>query len=108
MIQDVHSAKISIGITAPIGTTVAIAAIANTWIYVHELMGDLAAAGTINVLAGARVLATFDLDAGQGLTESDEPGNDNVARFTCRPGEDFKLVVAGGSFTGTIDYSLRQ
>lgn len=108
MIQDVHSAKISIGITATAGDTTAIAAIPNTWIYVHELMGDLSAAGQVTVKAGSRVLATFDLDGGQGLTESDEPGNDNVARFTCRPGEAFILTVAGATFTGTIDYSLRQ
>jgi hypothetical protein len=108
MLQDVHSAKISIGVTAPIGDTTVIAAIPNTWIYVHELMGDLAANGTLAVKAGTRVLATFDLDQGQGLTESDEPGNDNVARFTCRPGEAFILTITGGTFTGTVDYSLRQ
>jgi len=107
MLQDVHSAKNSIGFTAAPGTDTIIAAVPGAWIYVHELMGDMSQAGTLAVKAGSRTLATFSLDAGQGLTESDEPGNDNVARFTCAPGEAFILVPVTGTFTGTVDYSLR-
>ena len=108
MLQDAHSAKIAAGFTAPIGDTTVIAGIADTWIYVHEIIGDLQAAGNVTVKAGSRTLATFTLDQGQGITLTDEPGNDNVPRFVCRPGEGLVLSVTGGSFVGAVDYSLRQ
>ena len=107
MLQDVHSAKTSIGISAAPGTNIIIAGATDSWIYIHELMGDMSVAGNLTVMSGANILATFTLDAGQGLTESDEPGNDNVARFKCAPGEDFILVVTVGTFVGTVDYSRR-
>lgn len=107
MLQDVHSAKTSIGVTAAPGDVTVIAANPDAWIYIHEIMGDLSAAGTIAIKAGTRTLATFSLDAGQGLTESDEPGNDNVARFMCKPGEAFILTCVTGTFIGTVDYSYR-
>ena len=108
MIQDVHSRKISIPLAAPIGTTTVIAAVDGAWIYVHELIGDLASAGNVTVMAGSRTLATFVLDTGQGLTEQDEPGEDNRPRFECKPGEAFILVVTGGVFSGAVHYSLRM
>ena len=107
MLQDVHSRKISLPVSAPIGTTTIVAAVPGAWIYVHELIGDLAAAGTLDIKSGTTILASFDLDDGQGLTEQDEPGNDNVPRFQCKPGDAFILTVTGGTFTGSIDYSLR-
>lgn len=108
MLQDVHSAKTSIGFTANAGADrTIIAANPDAWIYVHELMGDMSATGTLDVKAGSTILATFALDAGQGLTENDEPGNDNVARFKCRPGEAFILKPVTGNFIGTVDYSYR-
>ena len=107
MIQDVHSAKTSIGVSAAPGTNIIIAGAADSWIYIHELMGDMSAAGDLTVKSGTNTLATFTLDQGQGLTESDEPGNDNVARFKCPPGQDFVLVVTVGTFVGTVDYSRR-
>jgi hypothetical protein len=112
MLQDVHGRKISIPVSAPVGDTVIIADIANTWIYVHELMGDLAATGTISVIAKniagvERILATYDLDGGQGLTVQDEAGEDNRPRFEFKPGEDVLLRVTGGTFTGSCHYSLR-
>ena len=85
-----------------------IAAIPGVWIYIHELIGDLAANGTLTIQAGSRVLGAFNLDEGQGLTEQDEPGEDGRPRFECKPGEAFVLVVTGGTFTGSIDYSLGQ
>jgi len=107
MLQDSHSKKTSAGVTAAIGTTIIVAAQDDAYIYVHELIGDLAGAGNLTILAGVRVLATFALDAGQGITEQDEPGMDGVPRFECRPGEAFSLTVTGGTFTGSIDYSFR-
>ena len=107
MIQDAHSAKISIPVTAGIGTTAIIAAVDDAWIYVHELMGDLAADGTLDVKCGSTTVASFTLDKGQGITIQDEPGEDNRPRFQCKPGDAFSLVVTGGTFNGTCHYSLR-
>jgi hypothetical protein len=107
MLQDVHSRKISIPVTAPVGDTTVIAAVSGAWIYVHELIGDLAANGTLDVKAGTRTLASFTLDMGQGLTLQDEPGEDNRPRFECLPGEAFILTVTGGTFNGACHYSLR-
>lgn len=107
MLQDVHSKKIAIPVAAPIGTTTLVAAQSDAYIYIHELIGDLSADGSLTIMAGSRVLASFTLDAGQGITEQDEPGMDGVPRFECRPGEAFILVVTGGTFNGALDYSLR-
>jgi hypothetical protein len=107
MIQDAHSKKIPLAINAPIGTTTIVAAQPTAYIYVHELIGDLAADGSLTIMAGARTLANFTLDAGQGITEQDEPGMDGVPRFECKPGEALILVVTGGAFVGALDYSLR-
>ena len=109
MLQDVHTAKVSAKVVAAPGANVIVAADADAYIYVHELIGDLDVNGTITILAGSRVLAEFALDAGQGLTEQDEPGMDGVPRFQCRPGEAFNLTLSAGStFRGSIDYSKRQ
>jgi hypothetical protein len=107
MLHDAHAKKVSIAVAAPIGTTTLVAAQADAYIYVHELIGDLASAGNLTVMAGDRVLAAFTLDEGQGITEQDEPGMAGVPRFECRPGEAFKVVVTGGTFNGALDYSLR-
>lgn len=107
MLQDAHTKKTSAAVTAPIGTTTIVAAQDDAYIYVHELIGDLAADGNLTIMAGSRVLAAFTLDAGQGITEQDEPGMDGVPRFECKPGEAFSLVVTGGTFNGSIDYSYR-
>ena len=107
MLQDAHSKKIAIPVTAPVGTTIVVASHPDAYIYIHELIGDLAAAGNLTVKAGSRTLAAFTLDEGQGITEQDEPGMDGVPRFECKPGEDFILIVTGGTFNGALDYSLR-
>ena len=111
MLQGVHGRKISIPVSAPIGDTTIIATVAHAWIYVHEILGDLAATGilsvvAINAAAAERILATWDLDAGQGLTVQDEPGEDNRPRFEFLPGEHVVLRVTGGTFTGSCHYSL--
>lgn len=107
MQNDAHSKKIAIPVAAAVGTTILIASHADAYIYIHELIGDLASAGNLTIMAGSRTLAAFTLDAGQGITEQDEPGMDGVPRFECKPGEDFILVVTGGTFNGACDYSLR-
>lgn len=101
-----HSKKIAAPVTAVIGSNTVIAAQTDAYIYVHELIGDLASAGNLIVKAGTRTLASFTLDAGQGITLQDEPGMDGVARFECKPGEAFILEVTGGTFNGAIDYSF--
>lgn len=107
MLQDAHTRKISLPVTAPIGTTIVVAAQPDAWIYVHELIGDLAAAGSLEILSGSTSLGKFYLGDGQGITEQDEPGMDGSPRFMCKPGEAFTLIVTGGAFNGSIDYSLR-
>jgi len=107
MLQDVHTRKIANSVTAPVGDTVIIQGASDRWIYVHELIGDLAADGTLTVLSGTDVLATFTLDAGQGITVQDEAGEDNRPRFECKPGDNFILRVTGGTFNGAIHYSIR-
>lgn len=109
MQNDAHSKKQSIPVVAAANvTTAVVAAKTDAYIYVHELMGDLDVSGTITIKAGTRSLASFDLDAGQGLTLQDEPGMDGVSRFECRPGEAFNITMSSGSvFKGTCDYSLR-
>lgn len=112
MLQDAHSRKISIPVTAPVGDTVIVAGTTDRWLYVHELMGDLASAGNLSVIAidpntTEHILAAFTLDAGQGITEQDEPGEDNRPRFEFKPGQKFVLRVTGGTFNGACHYSLR-
>lgn len=106
-LQDAHTKKISIPVAAPVGTTTIIAAKDDAYIYVHELIGDLASAGNLIIKCGTRTVASFTLDAGQGITEQDEPGMDGVPRFECKPGEAFILEVTGGTFNGSCDYSYR-
>jgi hypothetical protein len=106
MLQAAHTKKIAEPVTAPIGSTTVIAAKDDAYIYIHELIGDLASAGNLIVKCGTRTVASFTLDAGQGITEQDEPGMDGVSRFECRPGEAFILEVTGGTFNGAIDYSF--
>jgi len=111
MLQGTHGRKISIAISAAAGDDDIIAAQSDKWIYVHELIGDLSAPGSLSVVAidGAaaeRILATFTLDAGQGLTEQDEPGEDNRPRFEFKPGEKVTLRVSGGTFVGSCHYSF--
>lgn len=107
MLQDAHTRKIKIPVVAAIGTTTVVPALSNAWLYIHELIGDLESAGTIDVFCGLRNVGTFRLDAGQGITLQDEPGEDNRPRFECKPGEAFSLTVNGGTFNGALDYSIR-
>lgn len=108
MLQNAHTAKISLPVVAGPGTTAVIAAIPDAYIYVHEIIGDLDVNGTFTVKSGSTSLGAFDLDAGQGITLTDEPGMDGTPRFQCKPGEALNLTLSAGStFKGTIDYSLR-
>jgi len=107
MIQDGHTRKTSIPVTANVGDTVVVASVEGAWIYIHELIGDLAAAGDLTIKSGSTTLAHFSLDAGQGITEQDNDGGSNVPHFECKPGDDFILTVTGGTFKGGCQYSLR-
>lgn len=109
MLQDAHERKISIPVlTTLIGDNVIIPAMTDAWIYVHEVIGDLDVTGTLQIKRGSTVLGEYQLDAGQGLTEQDEPGEDNRPRFECKPGESFILNLSAGShFEGSVHYSIR-
>ena len=112
MLQDAHSRKISQPVEAPIGDTVLIPAVAGEWHYVHELIGDLAGAGSITVLAKngptEEIFGYFELGDGQGLTLQDEPGEDNRPRFECKPGFNFVVRVTGAEFNGSVHWSIRN
>lgn len=105
--MDAHTKKTSIPVAATVGTTIVVAAQDDAWIYVHELMGDLAVAGNLVIKCGTVTKASFVLDAGQGITLQDEPGDSGVPRFECKPGEAFSLEITGGTFNGTCVYSFR-
>jgi hypothetical protein len=109
MFSDVHSAKINIPVSAGPGSNTVIAAQTSAYLYIHEIMGDLDVSGTLTIYCGSREQGSWSLDAGQGITLTDEPGNDGVPRFQCRPGEALVFVLsAGATFKGNVDYSLRQ
>lgn len=115
MLQDVHSRKISEAVNAPAGDTVIIpfAPGLDEWHYIHELIGDLAAAGTMSVVAidqdsNERILGTFQLADGQGITLQDEPGEDNRPRFEFMPGEDAVIrTTTSATFIGSVHWSKR-
>lgn len=109
MLTDVHEGKISEVVSiVSAGDNVIVTGEPDSWIYVHELIGDAAADVTMEVLAGVRPLAEFTLSEAQGLTLDDIPGDDGVPRFKCYPNEDFILnLSAGVQFTGSIVYSRR-
>lgn len=107
MLQGVHERKISIPVlTSGTGDSIVITGQPDSWIYVHELIGELDVTGTLQIKSGSTILAAFDLVAHQGLVENDEPGEDNRPRFECPPGEDFILNLSAGSiFKGAVHYS---
>lgn len=108
MLQDAHTKKENLAVTAIPGDNTVIAGTSDRWIYVHEITGDLDVGGTLTVKAGSRTLLTYALDAGQGVTLTDEPGEDNRPRFECRPGEDLVFnLTAGSTFKGNVHYSFR-
>lgn len=112
MLQDAHSRKIREPIDADAGDTVIIAGVADEWHYIHEIIGDLSAAGTLEILAidpdaTEHSFGDFTLADGQGLTLQDEPGEDNRPRFEFKPGQDAVLRVTGGTFNGALDWSKR-
>ncbi len=112
MLQDVHSRKISEPISAPAGDTVLIARNPDEWHYIHEIIGDLSAAGTVSVVAvnsdaTEEILATFTLADGQGLTLQDEPGEDNRPRFEFNPDQNAVLRTSGATFIGGLHWSKR-
>lgn len=112
MLQDVHSRKISDPVEAPVGDTTIVTAATDEWHYIHELIGDLSAAGSLTVVAksGAteEILGYFELSDGQGLTLQDESGEDNRPRFEFKPGYDAVLRVTGGEFNGSVHWSIRN
>ncbi len=113
MLQDAHSRKISEAITAAAGDNVLIEAVDGEWHYIHEIIGDLSTAGTVSIVAinqsaAERILGTFTLADGQGLTLQDEPGEDNRPRFEFKPDEDAVLRTVGATFIGSMHWSIRR
>lgn len=112
MLQDAHSRKIKEPIDAPAGDTVLIPRNPEAWNYIHEIIGDLSAAGTMQIIGidsdeNEEIMGTFNLADGQGLTLQDEPGEDNRPRFEFRPDQDAVMRCSGGDFIGAMDRSIR-
>ena len=114
MLQDAHSRKVAVPISAGMGDTVLIGRDLTdpAWHYIHEIIGDLSVAGTVEILAidsdsTEHALATFELADGQGLTLQDEPGEDNRPRFEFNPDQDAVMRVSAGTFKGGLHYSIR-
>lgn len=114
MLQDASSRHISSAISAAPGDTVLIARDLTTpaWNYIHEIIGDLSAAGTMSIIAidsdaTEHILGTFNLADGQGLTLQDEPGQDNRPRFEFNPDQNAVMRCVTGTFTGSMDRSIR-
>lgn len=112
MLQDASSRHISEAIAAAPGDTVLIARDPLAWNYIHEIIGDMSAAGAMSIIAidadsTEHVLGTFNLADGQGLTLQDEPGQDNRPRFEFKPGQNAVMRCVTGTFTGSLDRSIR-
>jgi len=115
MIQDASSRHISSAINAAPGDTVLIARNLTTpaWNYIHEIIGDLSTAGSMSIIAinsaaAERVLGTFNLGDGQGLTLQDQSGQDNRPRFEFNPDENAVMRCVTGTFTGSLERSIRN
>lgn len=115
MLQDASSRKISSAINAPVGDTVLIARDNTTpaWNYIHEIIGDLSAAGSVSIIAiksnlTETILGTFNLADGQGLTLQNEYGQEGRPRFEFAPDENAVMRTTGGTFIGSMDRSVRN
>ncbi len=109
MLTDAHEGKVNIPIIINTsGDNIIVTHDSESWIYIHELIGDAAAPVTLTVKTGSVVVASFTLDAGQGITEQDVPGDDGVPRFKCNPSQDFILNLSSGvAFNGALQYSRK-
>jgi len=110
VLQDAHTKKISLPVnTSLTGGDIIVAGDPTRWIYIHEIIGNFVGSDDeLIIQSGSTPLANFDLADGQGLTEQDEPGEDNRPRFECPPGQDFILNSVGGTpFVGAVHYSFR-
>lgn len=109
MLTDIHEAKVNIPVSInDSGDNIIVAGDSESWIYVHEIIGDAEADVTLQVKSGSDVLAEFMLSAGQGLTLDDVAGDDGVPRFKCKPGDDFIINLSSAvQFTGGVQYSRR-
>jgi hypothetical protein len=109
MLLNIHGVKTDTNVSiSASGDNTVIAAITNGEIFIHELIGSAAGTVTLTIKCGARVVGTFQLQAGQGLTLTDVVGDDGVSRFVCYQGEAFILNLSGAvAFTGSIQYSYK-
>lgn len=106
--KQIHGEMINAPVTASsVGDNIIVASLSAGYIYAFRIIGDLSAAGTMTIKAGARTLGTFALDAGQGITLG-EAGNENSEpAFICFPGEGLILNLSAGTFNGNVYYATR-
>lgn len=116
MLKQVHGAltQLNVDVTfVPAADTIIIPATTNpvSYIFIHELIGDLDIASTLTIKttgSQTRTLATFKLDPAQGITLSVLANEDGLPRFEIYPGENFVInSSAAANLAGNILYSLR-
>ncbi len=91
------------------GDTVIIPAITDGEIFIHELIGGADGTVTLTVKCGSRTVRTFNLAAGESITENDIAGKDGEPVFKCYNNEAFTLnFSATVPFTGGVTYSYKR
>ena len=106
MLTDVHEGKINVPLELSAGDNIVVPGNSDRWVYIHEIIGSLDTAGTLEIRSGSTVLATFDLAANQGITEDDVSGDEGVPRFKITAGQNF-IINPSANFTGALQYSFR-
>lgn len=109
MMFDVHSQKINIPLNiSSSGDNVILAGESDKWFYIHEIVGTPTNNLLMQIKSGTDVLHEFNLQANQGTTISDIPGEEGSPRFRIRPGQDFIINLDTPEFVGGLSYSIRQ
>lgn len=108
MMYNISGHKYTQAFTATGADSVVIAGQAGKAIFVHEIIGSNSLAGTVSVKNGTTILDTQALQANQGITWSNIANLESEPRFIATPGNDLRMDVSAGTFTGSIAYSFRE
>lgn len=100
--------KYTIPFTATGSNSVLVAGQAGKAIFVHEIIGSNSLAASVSVKNGTTILDTQALQANQGVTWSNIANLQGEPRFICTPGNDLRMDISAGTFTGGLVYSFRE
>lgn len=106
--MNIAGAQIPLAFTATGNNTVLVAGVAGKSIFVYECIGQNSLAGTVSIKSGTTIRATQSLQANQGVTWSDIANLPGEPRFFTKPGEDLRMDVSAGTFTGDLLYAFRE